>query len=199
MRKKFMRIVLMFFVLLFVMACSNALRLSYQTPDPASSKIGNIILVLDDQRDPNRGGNEPLVIGNARNGFGMPFKIKAAPQREPSRVLRELISSCLAAAGYDVVDESNTAPMIHVKLKSFWSDGYQHHRMWLKMETELVKKIGSSPAWMSFTDVNEGFTVRTAGFEQMNAGFDKMLETTKKKLLTDFNLKEFYEAYMSIK
>ncbi|MFH2045144.1 MAG: hypothetical protein ABIK92_08350 [Pseudomonadota bacterium] len=199
MRIKFIQILLIIFILQFVFGCSNALRLNYQTPNAASSKIGKIVLVLDDQRNPEKGGNDPLVIGNVRNAFGMPFKAKASPQREPSKVMRELLSSCLAAAGYEVVDESSNAPVLHATLKSFWSDGYQHQRMYIKMQTELVKEIGSSPVWISFVDVNEGFTVKTAGFKQMNAGYEKMLETTKNKLLTDFNLKEFYTAYKSIK
>lgn len=197
MRIKFIKLLSILFIIQLFFGCMT-FRLKYKIPDASSSKIGKVILIVDDRRDPDKGGNDPLAIGIARSAAGVPFTMKASSGNEPLKVMREMISSCLLASGYDVVDESNKAPVLHATLNDFWSDGYAHNRMVIKMRVELVKEIGSPPLWISFVDVNEGATA-VWSVRDFGRGYNKMLETTKNKLLTDFNLKEFYNAYISIK
>jgi hypothetical protein len=180
-------------------ACSNAMQLAYPKPPAAEFNQGEISVVLDDQRVPERGGNDPLVVGIARNAVGMPFDIKASPQREPSKVVKELISECLMASGYKVVDESQKAPRLHAVLKVFWSDGYQHSRMGMRMPMALKKPAQSAAVWNYDLDINTGFTWKSAGFSQFNAGFNKMLEEARDALLEQFQDSQFEKRYRRLK
>ena len=186
-------------MILTLLACSNAMQLAYTKPPDADFNKGEIAVVLDDQRVPERGGNDPLVVGIARNAFGMPFDIKASPKREPSKVTRDLISQCLTASGYKVVAASSSAPQLHAALKVFWSDGYQHSRMGMLVPMALKKPAESSPVWQYDLDINTGFTWKSAGFSQFNAGFNKMLESAKDALLEQFQGAEFEKKYSTLK
>ncbi len=178
-------------------ACSSAMQLAYTKPAATTMNKGKLSVTISDQRVPDRGGNDPLVVGIVRNAFGMPFPVKAAPNREPAKVAKELMSECLMATGYKVVDHSNKTPQLHAVLRVFWSDGYQHSRMGILMPLELKKNEKSPPVWKYGLDVNTGFTVRSAGFRQFNQGYNKMLERTKDKLLELFNSKEFENKYQT--
>jgi hypothetical protein len=180
-------------------ACSSGMQLAYTKPATTTMNKGNMSVIISDQRVPDRGGNDPLVVGIVRNAFGMPFPVKAAPNREPAKVAKELISECLMAAGYKVVDHSNMTPQLHAVLKVFWSDGYQHSRMGILMPLELKKNEKSPPVWKYGLDVNTGFTAKSAGSRQFNQGYNKMLERTKDKLLELFNSKEFENKYRTLR
>lgn len=181
-----------------LLACSNAMQLAYTKPLKVPYGQGELSVIVDDQRVPDRGGNDPLTVGIARNAFGMPFAIKASPKREPTKVVKELISECLMASGFKVVDESNDAPQLHAVLKVFWSDGYQHSRMGMLMPMELKNKE-SSPLWKYDLDVNTGFTWKSAGFSQFNAGFNNMLDEAKDRLLQQFQSSQFADTYQKLK
>ena len=180
-------------------AFSSAMQLAYKNPATTTINKGKLSVIISDQRAPDRGGNNPLVVGIVRNAFGMPFPVKAAPNREPTKVTKELMSECLMAAGYKVVDHSNKTPQLHAVLKVFWSDGYQHSRMGILMPLELKNNEKSPPVWKYSVDVNTGFTVKSAGFRQFNQGYNKMLERTKDKLLELFNSQEFENKYRTLR
>ena len=180
-------------------ACSSAMQLAYKNPATTTINKGKLSVIISDQRAPDRGGNNPLVVGIVRNAFGMPFPVKAAPNREPTKGTKELMSECLMAAGYKVVDHSNKTPQLHAVLKVFWSDGYQHSRMGILMPLELKNNEKSPPVWKYSVDVNTGFTVKSAGFRQFNQGYNKMLERTKDKLLELFNSQEFENKYRTLR
>ena len=178
--------------------CGGGMRLSYQSPPPGAADKGVISVVMDDRRPAKRGGDDPLVVGTLRNAFGMPFPVKTAPNRDPSKVVAQLISECLQAAGYRVVDESTPAPQLSATLEQFWSDGYQHNRLWVHMPLELKGRGGSASVWSKALKVNEGWTAKSAGFSQMNSGYNKLLETTKNELLREFNSAQFRAKYQSL-
>jgi hypothetical protein len=178
--------------------CGGSMGLVYQSPPPGAADKGVISVVLDDRRPAKRGGDNPYVVGTLRNTFGMPFPVKAASNREPSQVVAKLISECLQAAGYRVVDPSADAPQLSATLEQFWSDGYQHNRLWVTMPLDLRGAGGSTPVWSKELEVNEGWTAKTAGFRQMNSGYNKLLETTKQELLREFNSPYFREKYQSL-
>lgn len=184
------------FITLF--SCSNTMQLTYTKPPAAPSIKGQIYVSIDDLRPPDRGGKDPLKVGFVRNAFGQPFPVKAAPDREPSKVVKELISVCLMSAGYKVVDDSSAAPHLRAQLKVFWSDGYQHSRMGLRMPIELRKSKKSIGVWAYELDVNTGFTVRSAGYKQFNSGYNKMLEVAKEKLVEQFKRTEFQSHYLAL-
>jgi hypothetical protein len=178
--------------------CGGSMKLAYQSPPPAAADKGMISVVMDDQRPAKRGGNNPYVVGTLRNAFGMPFPVKTASNREPSQVVAKLISECLQAAGYRVVDQSAGVPQLSAVLEQFWSDGYQHNRLWVVMPLDLRRQGSSVPVWSKEMNVNEGWTAKTAGFRQMNSGYNKLLETTKNELLREFNSAQFRAKYQSL-
>ena len=186
-------------ILPILFACSNAMQLAYTKPPAATTNKGELCVIIDDQRAPDRGGNDPLTVGIARNAYGMPFDIKASPNREPTKVTKELVSECLMAAGYKVVDDTSKVPHLNAALKTFWSDGYQHSRMGMLMPLNLKKNEKTNPVWKYDLDVNVGFTWKSAGFSQFDKGFSEMLEEAKEKLLEQFKSQEFEKQYRTLR
>jgi hypothetical protein len=175
------------------------MQLAYTKPTAATIYKGELCVIIDDQRAPDRGGDDPLTVGIARNAYGMPFDIKASPNREPTKVTKELISECLMAAGYKVVGDSNRIPHLHAVLETFWSDGYQHSRMGMLMPLDLKKDEKTTPVWKYELDVNVGFTWKSAGFSQFDKGFSEMLEVAKEKLLEQFKSPDFENQYRTLR
>lgn len=70
-------------LLLTLFGCTNALHLIYAKPAAVPPSKREISVIVSDKRGADYGGNTPNVVGIARNTFGMPFPIKAAPGREP--------------------------------------------------------------------------------------------------------------------
>lgn len=186
-------IILCVFFILF--GCRNAMQLKYARPAPAPASKGDVAVIVTDAREPQKGGEQPFKVGNARNAFGMPFAINAASNREPTRAIKELVTDCLMAAGYRVVEDGGRAPQLHAVLKTFWSDGYQHSRMIIDVPMELKQAGRSKAAWTYNLNVNTGFTWRSAGYRQFNLGFNKMMETAKDDLLREFTSSGFQKKY----
>ena len=158
---------------------------------------GNIYVVIDDQRPPDEGGNDPCRVGTIRNTFGMPFPLKSSADREPSKVIRELVSDCLQAAGYRVAELPDSVPELHVMLRSFWSDGYQHSRIWTEIAMELKKDNSSQPVWKHIFESNIGATW-TVGYGPFNKGINSMLEEVKDDMITEFEDQRFNESLESL-
>ncbi|MCB2166822.1 MAG: hypothetical protein KQI78_04105 [Deltaproteobacteria bacterium] len=179
-------------------SCSNALQLTYQKPPMATATIGQLYVEVDDARPPEKGGNDPYTVGVIRSAVGIPYDVKAAPDREPSIVVKELISECLMSAGYRIVNDSSAAPHLQASLKKFWSDGYVHNRIALEMPIVLQKSENAASAWTYVLDVNEGFTPMGFGFSQFNAGYNRMLDVAKDKLIEQFTSPEFENLYRTL-
>lgn len=185
-------------IVMFLCSCSNALQLTYTKPPMTTVTIGQLYVEVEDSRPPEKGGDDPYTIGIIRSAVGIPYDIKAAPDREPSMVVKELISECLTSAGYRVVNDSSAAPHLNASLKKFWSDGYVHNRIALEMPMVLKKSENAISTWTYVLDVNEGFTPMGAGFSQFNAGYNKMLDVAKDKLIEQFNSSEFENLFRSL-
>ena len=81
--------------------CSTTMKLNYTKPliDTANNiDKGKISVVVNDQRPPEEGKNDPTRVGTIRNTFGMPFPLKADAERQPPKVIKELVSDCLRAS-----------------------------------------------------------------------------------------------------
>jgi hypothetical protein len=136
-----------------------------------------------------------MQVGVVRNAFGMPFAMKAT-NTEPSRILKELTSDCLKAAGYKPVDQSDNIPQLHIYLKSFWSDGYQMSRTSMDVMLELKKTV-TSPALWSHSLLSDSVVMWTAGTSPMEKGFHQVLEDAKHKMIFQFKDPKFAAAYKS--
>ena len=126
----FFKLVISTFAVILISGCTTTMSLHYEKPPLGEMQRGEISVVVHDQRPVGYGGDEPIRVGTIRNNFGMPFPLNSRADREPSKVIKELVSDCLRATGYNVTEQSSNAPQIHVVIESFWSDGYQHQRIW---------------------------------------------------------------------
>jgi hypothetical protein len=176
--------------------CSTTMKLKYTKPPiDTANKInkGKISIVVNDQRPAEEGKNDPTRVGTIRNTFGMPFPLKADAEREPPKVLKELVSDCLKASGYEVVESSNDVAHLYVNLRSFWSDGYQYNKMVMAMITELKNDPNASPTW-SYELKSDAAVPWTIGYGQIDKGFTKLLEDVKVKLMAQFESLEFHNS-----
>lgn len=193
----FSKLVLSICVIIFVGGCSTAMTLQYAKPPINDMNKGEIFVVVDDQRSPEAGGSDPTRVGTVRNTFGMPFPLRSRSDREPSMVIQELVSDCLKAAGYRISEQSENVPQLHVVLDTFWSDGYQHSRIWTKIPVALKNDKHSSPVWEHIFESNIGATW-TAGYGPFNKGINSMLEEVKAKMISEFTSAEFNRSLQSL-
>jgi hypothetical protein len=180
--------------IIFLNGCSTTMKLNYTKPPiDAMNKIkkGAISVIVNDRRPPEEGKNDQTRVGTIRNTFGVPFPLRADADRQPPKVIKELVSDCLKASGYEVVESSNDVVHLFVDLRSFWSDGYQYNKMYMAMITELKNNPNASPVW-SYELKSDAAVPWTIGYGQMDKGFTKLLEDAKKKLMDQFESSEFH-------
>lgn len=197
MAKKRIYIISLFFLCTIIcMSGCTSLQLYYTKPPFETTIKGSISVVLNDKRPAEEGGKDPAQVGVVRNTFGMPFPMKAT-NTEPSKIVKELVSDCLKAAGYEPVDQSENVPQLHVFLESFWSDGYQASRTSMQLLMEL-KKSSTSPALWSQPLLSDAVVMWTAGTGPMEKGYHQVLEDAKRKMITHFKDSKFTAAYQSL-
>ena len=121
----------------------------------------------------------------------------SSTNREPSKVIKELVSDCLKTAGYKISGQPGSTPQLHVVLKTFWSDGYQHSRIGTNIPVELKKDENSKPVWKHIFDFNIGVTWK-AGYGPFDRGINSMLEEVKNEMVTEFKSPKFYKSLKSL-
>ena len=155
---------------------------------------GTISVIVNDRRLPEEGKNDRTRVGTIRNTFGVPFPLRADADRQPPKVIKDLVSDCLKASGFEVVESSNNVAHLIVDLRSFWSDGYQYNKMYVAMITELKNNPNASPVW-SYELKSDAAVPWTIGYGQIDKGFTKLLEDAKKKLMAQFESSEFHNSF----
>ena len=190
------KVALLAFNILVISGCASSMSLRYEKPSFEMMNKGKISVVVDDQRPSEEGGNDTTRVGTIRNAFGMPFPLRSSAGREPLKAIRELVSDCLKAAGYEVVEQANSVPQLYVILKSFWCDGYQYNKVWMTMSTELKSVVKPQSVWRHEFESNAG-VVYTAGYGPFDKGFNTMLEDAKQKLITQFKDSKFQNSFKS--
>jgi hypothetical protein len=192
MKAMFAQLVWLPFICL-VAGCSTPMSLQYAKPATGQMNRGKICVVVNDKRSSEAISNDPYRVGTIRNTFGVPFALRSREGRKPPTVIKELVSDCLNAAGYEVVEQSDNLPRLVVDLQSFWSDGYQHNRMWLSMVTALKSNSQAQPVWSKEIESNVGITW-LVGYGTFDKGFTKLLEDAKQKLMVSFNTSDFRQS-----
>ena len=193
----FNRLSLLLPVIFIINGCATSMSLRYEKPSFEMMNKEKISVVVDDQRPSGEGGNDPTRVGTIRNNFGMPFPLRASAGREPTKVLKELFSDCLKAAGYEVVEQAEPVPQMNVLLKSFWCDGYQYNSVWMTMSLELKSSKQDKPLWTLDFESSDGI-VWTAGYGPFDEGFNRMLEKAKQSLITHFKDLKFQSSFKSL-
>jgi hypothetical protein len=170
------------------------MSLQYKKPPIEEMNRNDVFVIVSDQRADEEGGKEPLRVGTIRNSFGMPFPLNARSDRAPAKVIKELVSECLMAAGYKILDKPAGVPQMQVKIKSFWSDGYQYNRVWAILQMSLKKDEIVSPSWKKTFESSTGvvWKIGTGPFEE---GINNMLEDLKNKLLLAFRDPKFRNSF----
>jgi hypothetical protein len=174
------------------------MKLRYERPPLVEMNKGRVFVVVHDKRSPDRGGNDPTRVGTIRNNLGMPFPLNSSADREPTKVIKALVSDCLKAAGYKVMETPDDAPRVDATLQSFWSDGYQHSRMWTEIPTELRRDKDSSAVWSYTFESNMGITWMAPGYGPFDEGFSQMLEDVKRQMIFQFKEPEFNNRMNSL-
>ena len=179
--------------IILINGCTPTMNLKYTKPTVADMSLGEICVIVKDRRSQGYGGDNPMRVGTTRSGAGIPYALNASPNREPQKVIKELVTDCLKASGYNVIDQSDGVPQLNVMIKSFWTDGYVHNRMDLNAPMELKKNDDSVPTWVYILESNEGVTLW--GLSDLQKGFSKMLNKAKEKLIEQFKDPEFHGSY----
>ncbi len=177
--------------------CSRRMNLIYPKPPFGEMNRGEIGMVVKDERPAKEGGNNPDLIGQVRSGVGIPSGVYAKQDKDPSKVVKELISDCLKAAGYKVVDRPGRVPTIYAVLQEFWGDGYMHYKMSLTIPVELKKGENSRSVWSETVKSKGGVTLMW-GPSELNKGYRSMLEDATRQFTLKFQSPEFQSSYRSI-
>ena len=100
--------------------------LRWRAMPAAAALVGKVELVVVDHREPKRGGIDTRVIGNERNGWGIPFAIRLPTPTEAGESVRDLFGMAANSSGIGVAPIGDTAitSRVSVEIQNLWCDGY---------------------------------------------------------------------------
>jgi hypothetical protein len=110
--------------LLVLTACGPYLR--WKSAPSATSAAGKIAIIVEDKREPKKGGDDHRAIGVETGAFGIPDTVRLPSPDEAASALRGLVAQAALAAGVGVSppgDTSATAKVV-VELQTLWCTGY---------------------------------------------------------------------------
>jgi hypothetical protein len=174
--------------ILFPLICSCASGIKYQKPNNSSETIGPIALIVNDNRDIDKGGRNHLVIGTSWNILGGVFEERVMPGREPANIIKDLISDCLESSGYRIGDTIKQIPRLYINLNMFW---YVLGRARIKMH--LTLKFNDNQLWEDSLYCNRRLNEPSSGL--CHKEFNKSLEWSKQMLIEMFNNDYFRNSY----
>ena len=181
-----------------IAGCAPRYNLPYTSPQPGAMNQGDIAVEVVNQRPTDKGGTEPFLLGHVRNAFGMPIrKIIAREDREPTALMKTMVSECLAASGYRPVEPTAGIPKITVAITSFWCDGYTNYTMTTNATLTLSQADGSGAAW-SDTLVAVGNRTIIMHEKELDNGFQMMLNNAVTQLIQKFQSPQFKTALASM-
>ena len=184
-------IMVIFFISGFLLSGCADMQLRYEKPSIGKTDKGNICLIFKDQRSLEDFGNDPTVVGRGRNALGMPLaNITTSEDRNPGKVFKNLISDCLNASGYNVVNNDGRTPCLDATLKIFWTDEYGCQRMFLEA---LLTLNPDKPVWKYPLKYDE--CPQVLFHSGVDVEFTKMLEFSKQDLITQFSSPKFQKEY----
>ena len=178
--------------------CAPRYNLPYTIPSPGAMNQGDIAVEVVNQRPGDKGGANPFLLGHVRNAFGMPIrKIIAREDREPTALLKTMVSECLANAGYRPVEPAAGIPQVTVSLTSFWCDGYRNYTMTMNANMTLSNADGSGAAWAESL-VAVGNRTIIMHEKELDNGFKMMLNNAVSQLIQKFQSPQFKNALASM-
>src|SRR6478735_4675187 len=94
---------------------------------PAAPMVaGKVAITVADHREVKKGGDDPRVVGQERNGWGIPFAIRLPTPTEAGDSVRDMLGQAALTAGIGVAPVTDPAPTakVAVEIQSMWCDGY---------------------------------------------------------------------------
>jgi len=112
-------------LVLGAVACGG--RWMMWTARPAAPAVaGKLMITVADHREVAKGGKDSRVVGQERNGWGIPFPIRLPTPTEAADSVRDLLGQAALTAGIGVAPLGDAAPTakVAVEIQSMWCDGY---------------------------------------------------------------------------
>ncbi|MFH1434387.1 MAG: hypothetical protein ABIJ56_01600 [Pseudomonadota bacterium] len=184
--------------LLVFAGCAPRYNLLYTSPPAGAMNQGDIAVEVVNQRPGDKGGANPFMLGQVRNAFGVPIrKLIAREDREPTVLVKTMVSECMAAAGYRPVEPTAGIPKVTVALTSFWCDGYTNYTMTMNANMTLANADGSGATWAE-TLVAVGNRTIIMHEKELENGFQMMLNNAVTQLIQKFQSPQFKNAIASM-
>lgn len=100
--------------------------LTWKSRPAAPAVAGKIMITVTDRREEKKGGQDPRVVANERNGWGIPFAIRLRTNEEAAESLRDMLGQAALTAGIGVapVGDNMATARVAVEIQNMWCDGY---------------------------------------------------------------------------
>ena len=156
-------------------AAGVKIELRFERPDPAPELRGDLLVTFEDRREPDKGGEEPELVGQVRNGYGIPFGVFArGPQLD--RLVPAMVADALRAEGIRAKpgEVAGGQARLHVRLDAFWCDGSTRYEMWMAGDVSYFPPGAQVPTWTAPLDGRGGVTVAWAVKRELPEGYARM-------------------------
>ena len=100
--------------------------MTWRAQPAAPAVAGKIMITVADHREVKKGGDDPRVVGQERNGWGIPFAIRLPTPTEAADSVRDMLGQAALTAGVGVapMGDMTGSAKVAVEIQSMWCDGY---------------------------------------------------------------------------
>ncbi|MCP4871362.1 MAG: hypothetical protein GY898_21845 [Proteobacteria bacterium] len=170
------------------------IELGFDRPAPADELVGSVTVTFEDARDPDKGGEDPSLIGNYRSTVGIPWGlyIKRGSVKE---VVSALVADALRAAGLKAKPgAAGDGARVHVRLDNLWCDGHTRYEMRLNATLQYFPPGADEPTWTGDVVGKGGVTAVLGVPKEFSEGYARMFQFALERLAGDLKDSEFRTA-----
>jgi hypothetical protein len=175
-----------------IAGCSFDAKIAYR-PMPARPErpAAVIKLVVEDQREPSRGGNNKADVGVIRGGYGNPFGVHESGPERVAQLVKEATTDALQQAG--VAAQAEGSRTLVATVKGFWVDGYAGVKAVVEVDCVLKDAQGNT-LWSAFVKGASGGMVWIVGGSIAEQTLGKALADYAARAAEEFKSAPFQRA-----
>lgn len=128
-------------LLVTAVAGCGTFHVEWDPAPPQASLKGAVSIEVSDRRQPHQGGQDPSIVGNDRDSWGIPHPVRVDGSEALTVELRNLFADAAQSDGIGVATPGQrvgVSTRLVVEIQDFWCEGYGVFHAWLVASLMIV-------------------------------------------------------------
>lgn len=128
-------------LLLAAAAGCGTFHVEWDPAPPQASLVGAVAIEVSDRRQNHQAGQDPSMVGNDRDSWGIPHPVRVDGSEALSVEVRNLFADAVQSDGIGVAlpgQRVGVPTRLIVEIQDFWCEGYGMFHAWMLASVMIV-------------------------------------------------------------